>query len=63
MCYLGKENDQMKFARENLRRFTPAQIIVFYYFLAIAFSFSTVKSSGRLFAWSGGFLLTVYSPR
>ena len=28
----------MKFSRENLRRFTPAQIIVFYYFLAIAFS-------------------------
>ncbi|WP_342509076.1 potassium transporter TrkG [Sporosarcina sp. FSL K6-2383] len=28
----------MKFTRENLRRFTPAQIIVFYYFLAIAFS-------------------------
>ncbi|WP_318615956.1 TrkH family potassium uptake protein [Sporosarcina sp. YIM B06819] len=28
----------MKFTRENFRRFTPAQIIVFYYFLAIAFS-------------------------
>jgi len=28
----------LKFSRENLRRFTPAQIIVFYYFLAIAFS-------------------------
>ncbi len=28
----------MKFTRENFRTFTPAQIIVFYYFLAIAFS-------------------------
>ncbi len=29
---------RMKFSRESFRRFTPAQIIVFYYFLAIAFS-------------------------
>ena len=36
----------MKFNRENLRRFTPAQIIVFYYFLAIAFSFLLLNLPG-----------------
>ena len=36
----------MKFTRENLRRFTPAQIIVFYYFLAIAFSFLLLNLPG-----------------
>lgn len=36
----------MKFSRENLRRFTPAQIIVFYYFLAIAFSFLMLNLPG-----------------
>ena len=36
----------LKFTRENLRRFTPAQIIVFYYFLAIAFSFLLLNLPG-----------------
>ncbi|MEK3935283.1 TrkH family potassium uptake protein [Sporosarcina sp. FSL W7-1349] len=36
----------MKFSRENLRRFTPAQIIVFYYFLAIAFSYLLLNLPG-----------------
>lgn len=36
----------MKFTRENLRRFTPAQIIVFYYFLAITFSFIVLNLPG-----------------
>ncbi|MBO0585963.1 potassium transporter TrkG [Sporosarcina sp. E16_8] len=36
----------MKFNRENLRRFTPAQVIVFYYFLAIAFSFLLLNLPG-----------------
>ncbi|MFS0574438.1 TrkH family potassium uptake protein [Sporosarcina sp. 179-K 3D1 HS] len=36
----------MKLSRENLRRFTPAQIIVFYYFLAIAFSFLLLNLPG-----------------
>ncbi|NYF24049.1 Trk-type K+ transport system membrane component [Sporosarcina sp. JAI121] len=37
---------RMKFNRENLRRFTPAQVIVFYYFLAIAFSFLLLNLPG-----------------
>ncbi|WP_040287294.1 TrkH family potassium uptake protein [Sporosarcina koreensis] len=36
----------MKFNRDSLRRFTPAQIIVFYYFLAIAFSFLLLNLPG-----------------
>ncbi|HJF32760.1 MAG TPA: TrkH family potassium uptake protein [Sporosarcina psychrophila] len=36
----------MKFNRENLRRFTPAQVIVFYYFLAIAFSLLLLNLPG-----------------
>lgn len=36
----------MKFSRDNLRRFTPAQIIVFYYFLAIAISFLLLNLPG-----------------
>lgn len=36
----------MKFNRENLRRFTPAQVIVFYYFVAIAFSFLLLNLPG-----------------
>lgn len=36
----------MKFSRESLRKFTPAQIIVFYYFLAIAFSFLLLNLPG-----------------
>ncbi|WP_192600654.1 TrkH family potassium uptake protein [Sporosarcina limicola] len=36
----------MKFSRDNLRKFTPAQIIVFYYFLAIAFSFLLLNLPG-----------------
>ena len=36
----------MKFNRENLRRFTPAQVIVFYYFLAIAFSLLLMNLPG-----------------
>ncbi|MFS0688279.1 TrkH family potassium uptake protein [Sporosarcina sp. 179-K 8C2 HS] len=36
----------MKFTRENLRRFTPAQVIVFYYFLAIGFSFLLLNLPG-----------------
>jgi Trk-type K+ transport system membrane component len=36
----------MKLNRENLRRFTPAQVIVFYYFLAIAFSFLLLNLPG-----------------
>ncbi len=36
----------MKFNRENLRRFTPAQVIVFYYFLAIAFSYLLLNLPG-----------------
>lgn len=38
--------NSMKFNRENLRRFTPAQVIVFYYFLAIAFSFLLLNLPG-----------------
>ncbi|MBE1557059.1 Trk-type K+ transport system membrane component [Filibacter limicola] len=37
---------RMKFSRDNLRKFTPAQIIVFYYFLAIAFSFLLLNLPG-----------------
>lgn len=36
----------MKFNRDSLRKFTPAQIIVFYYFLAIAFSFLLLNLPG-----------------
>lgn len=36
----------MKFTRESLYRFTPAQVIVFYYFLAIAFSFVLLNLPG-----------------
>ncbi len=36
----------MKFNRENLRKFTPAQVIVFYYFLAIAFSLLLMNLPG-----------------
>ncbi|WP_251635200.1 TrkH family potassium uptake protein [Sporosarcina sp. NCCP-2716] len=36
----------MRFSRDNFRRFTPAQIIVFYYFLAIAFSFLLLNLPG-----------------
>ncbi|MCG7334246.1 TrkH family potassium uptake protein [Sporosarcina sp. ACRSM] len=36
----------MKLTRENIRRLTPAQIIVFYYFLAIAFSFLLLNLPG-----------------
>jgi len=36
----------MKFNRENLRRFTPAQVIVFYYFLAIALSLLLLNLPG-----------------
>lgn len=36
----------MKLTREGLRKFTPAQIIVFYYFLAIAFSFLLLNLPG-----------------
>ncbi|MGN7388185.1 TrkH family potassium uptake protein [Sporosarcina sp. SAFN-015] len=36
----------MKFTRENLHRFTPAQVIVFYYFLAIGFSFLLLNLPG-----------------
>lgn len=36
----------MKLTREHLWRFTPAQIIVFYYFLAIAFSFLLLNLPG-----------------
>ncbi|MFC5588616.1 TrkH family potassium uptake protein [Sporosarcina soli] len=36
----------MKLTRENLRRLTPAQIIVFYYFLAIAISFLLLNLPG-----------------
>jgi len=36
----------VKFNRENLRRFTPAQVIVFYYFLAIAFSLLLMNLPG-----------------
>lgn len=36
----------MRFNRENLRRFTPAQVIVFYYFLAIALSFLLLNLPG-----------------
>ena len=36
----------MKFKREHLLRFTPAQIIVFYYFLAIAFSYLLLNLPG-----------------
>ncbi|CAM3096393.1 TrkH family potassium uptake protein [Filibacter tadaridae] len=36
----------MKFTRESFRKFTPAQIIVFYYFLAIAFSFFLLNLPG-----------------
>ena len=38
--------NQMKLTREHLWRFTPAQIIVFYYFLAIAFSFLLLNLPG-----------------
>lgn len=36
----------MKLNRDTLRRFTPAQLIVFYYFLAIAFSFLLLNLPG-----------------
>ncbi|WP_272493170.1 TrkH family potassium uptake protein [Sporosarcina cyprini] len=36
----------MKFTRESLYRFTPAQVIVFYYFLAIAFSYLLLNLPG-----------------
>ncbi len=36
----------MRLNRDTLRRFTPAQIIVFYYFLAIAFSFLMLNLPG-----------------
>ncbi len=36
----------MKFTREQMRKFTPAQIIVFYYFLAIAFSYLLLNLPG-----------------
>ena len=36
----------MKLARENIWRFTPAQVIVFYYFLAIAVSFILLNLPG-----------------
>lgn len=36
----------MRYHRETIRRFTPAQIIVFYYFLAIAFSFLLLNLPG-----------------
>ncbi len=36
----------MKLSHDTLRRFTPAQIIVFYYFLAIAFSFLLLNLPG-----------------
>ncbi len=36
----------MKMNREIIRKFTPAQIIVFYYFLAIAFSFLLLNLPG-----------------
>ena len=38
----------MKFTRERMRKFTPAQIIVFYYFMAIAFIVPFVELAGRL---------------
>ena len=37
---------RMKIDREVIKRFTPAQIIVFYYFLAIAFSFLLLNLPG-----------------
>lgn len=36
----------MKLTRESLHRFTPAQVIVFYYFLAIGFSFLLLNLPG-----------------
>ena len=36
----------MKLTREHLWRFTPAQVIVFYYFLAITFSFLLLNLPG-----------------
>ena len=36
----------MKLKREHLHRFTPAQVIVFYYFLAIGFSFLLLNLPG-----------------
>lgn len=36
----------MKKYRESIKRFTPVQIIVFYYFLAIAFSFLLLNIPG-----------------
>ncbi|MGG0645187.1 TrkH family potassium uptake protein [Sporosarcina gallistercoris] len=36
----------MKLNRDTLRKFTPAQLIVFYYFLAIAFSFLLLNLPG-----------------
>lgn len=36
----------MKFRRERFRKFTPAQIIVFYYFLAISFAFIVLNLPG-----------------
>src|SRR5690606_20777871 len=41
-----KGSDGMKLTRENLHRFTPAQVIVFYYFLAIGFSFLLLNLPG-----------------
>lgn len=47
MSLIRKGTDPyMKFNRESLRRFTPAQIIVFYYFLSIAFSFLLLNLPG-----------------
>ncbi|MHA6258520.1 TrkH family potassium uptake protein [Sporosarcina sp. CAU 1771] len=37
---------KLKITHENLRRFTPAQIIVFYYFMAIAISFLLLNLPG-----------------
>ena len=36
----------MKFTRERMRKFTPAQIIVFYYFMAIALSYLLLNLPG-----------------
>lgn len=41
-----KGSDGMKFTREHLYRFTPAQVIVFYYFIAIGFSFLLLNLPG-----------------
>lgn len=38
--------DALKLSREHFRKLTPAQIIVFYYFLAIAFSYIALNLPG-----------------